>query len=324
MTESNTYRLIRSVITLIMLSSACFVHAQSDQHYTMFLYNKLLYNPAYAGSKDLTSTTADYRNQWTGINGAPKTLNATVDGPVGNYMLPFRKVATGLSVANEKIGVESNTNIMAYYAYRIQIENSTLSFGLRAGIKMYTARYSQLNLAQPNDLTFSRDVVSALLPNTGAGIYWYRSDAYAGFSVPNLLQNYYDKNEKTGPKAKEVRGYYLTGGYVFQVNDFIKVEPQLLTRYAGNRLYQLPFNCDFNVSGIFYDRLIGGITYRTDKSFEFIIHMQATKNINIGYSYDYLLSELSSYDRGTHEIVIGYDFIRDNSKYLTPRIIRAF
>jgi len=324
MAAHNTYFIARSAFVLVMLLCTRTADAQSDQHYTMFLYNKLLYNPAYAGSKDITSATGDYRTQWTGINGAPKTLNATIDGPVGNYMLPFRKVATGLTIANEKIGVENNTNIMGYYAYRIRIENSTLSFGLRAGVKMYTARYSQLNLSQPNDLTFSRDVVRAVLPNTGAGIYWYRDNAYAGFSVPNLLQNYYDKKEKPNPKAKEVRGYYFSGGYVFPVSEDINVEPQLLTRYAGNRLYRLPFNCDFNVTGIFYERFIAGLTYRTDKSFEFIVHLQATKNINIGYSYDYLLSELSAYDRSTHEIVIGYDFIRDNSKYLTPRIIRAF
>ena len=234
------------------------IWAQSDQHYTMFLYNKLLYNPGYTGSRDLTSINANYRNQWTGMTGAPKVFNATIDAPAGNYMLPFRPVAVGGSIAGEKIGVESNVNIMGYYAYRIQYEGTVISFGLRAGFKMYTARYSQLNLSQQNDLSFSHDVVNALLPNAGAGIYWYGDNFYAGFSVPNLLQNYYDKREKPNPKAKEVRGYYFCGGYVFPVNDVVKIEPQILTRYAGNSLYRLPFNMDFNASVFFYDRLMGG------------------------------------------------------------------
>jgi type IX secretion system PorP/SprF family membrane protein len=299
-------------------------HAQSDQHYTMFLYNKLQYNPGYTGSRDLTSVNACYRNQWTGMNGAPKVFNAAIDAPAGNYMLPFRPVAVGGSIAGETIGVESNVNIMGYYAYRIKYEGTVVSFGLRAGVKMYTARYSQLNLAQQNDLSFSHDVVNALLPNAGAGIYWYGDNFYAGFSVPNMLQNYYDQQEKPNPRAKEVRGYYLCGGYVIPVNDVVKIEPQILTRYAGNRYYRLPFNMDFNASVFFYDRLMGGITYRTDKSLEFIVHMQATRSINIGYSYDYLMSELRGYDKGTHEVVIGFDLIRDDSKYLIPRIIRAF
>lgn len=290
----------------------------------MFLYNKLLYNPGYAGSKNITSINTDYRDQWSGIEGAPKTFNAAIDAPIGTYMLPFRKVAVGGSIASEKIGVESNTNVMGYYAYRIQQKNTIVSFGLRAGVKMYSAYYSQLNLVQQNDLSMTQDVRNAVLPNAGAGIYWYGDDFYAGISVPNLLQNYYDKKQSRNSRAKEVRGYYACAGYVATVNEVVKIEPQLLMRYAGNHIYKLPFNCDFNVSGVFYDRLMTGLTYRTDKSFEFIVHIQATRNINVGYAYDYLMSELRSYDRGAHEIVIGFDLIRDNSKYLTPRIIRAF
>jgi hypothetical protein len=67
-----------------------------------------------------------------------------------------------------------------------------------------------------------------------------------------------------------------------------------------------------------------GLTYRTDKSLEVILHVQATKKINIGYAYDYLMSDLKGYGKGAHELVLGYDFIRDNSKYTTPRFIRTF
>jgi type IX secretion system PorP/SprF family membrane protein len=297
---------------------------QSDQHYTMFFYNKLLYNPAYAGSRDVLSANTIYRKQWLGIEGAPTTFTASVDAPVGNYMLPFRKVAVGVTIAGEAIGVESNTNFMGYYAYRIKLEHSVISFGMRAGLKVYSARYSQLNLAQQNDLSFNQDVRSALLPNAGAGIYWFSNHHYVSVSVPNLLQNYYDKNEKTNPRAKEVRGYYASAGYVIPLNEIVKLEPQLLLRYAGNRMYRLPANLDINASAIFYDRAMAGITYRTDHSFEFIVHIQATRTMNIGYSYDYLVSKLKGYDKGTHEVVVGFDLVRDNAKYMMPRIIRPF
>lgn len=298
--------------------------AQSDLHYTMFLYNKLLYNPGYTGSRDITSINSCYRNQWTGINGAPKTFNVTFDAPVGNYMRPFRHVAAGASLSSESIGVERYTNLMGYYAYRIQLKDAVLSMGLRGGLKTYSADYGQLNLSQMNDAAFTQDVRGALLPNAGAGVYLYGAEFYAGISVPNLFQNYYDKNQSMESIAKEVRGYYGCGGYVFTVNDIVKLEPQILMRYAGNGKYNLPFNGDINMSGIFYDRLLVGITYRSDKSFEGIVHVQATKNINVGYAYDYLVSGLSRYDKGTHEFVVGFDLVRDNSKYITPRIIRAF
>jgi len=300
--------------------------AQSDQHYTMFMYNKLLYNPGYAGSREVLSANGVYRDQWTGINGAPKTLNVSVDGPVGSYMRPERKVALGLSINNEKLGVENNTSFKAYYAYRIKLGTTRMSFGVSAGAAMYTAYYSQLNPYQTYDPNLTSDVKNALLPNVGAGVYWSGERFYAGLSVPNFLQNYYDKNSSSANnvQARQIRGYYLSGGYVFPINETFKLQPQVLVRYAGNATYHLPVNADINLSAIAYNRILLGVTYRTDKSVEAIVHVQATKRINIGYAYDYLMSDLKGFNKGAHELVLGFDFIRQDSKYTTPRFVRTF
>ena len=316
--------------TLVLLAwmalTATEMRGQSDQHYTMFLYNKLLYNPAYAGSRDLLSANSDYRDQWDAIPGAPKTANVTVDAPVGSYMKDFRKIALGFSITNEILGVEHNTDMKAYYAYRIQSKNSIISFGLSGGFDLYSANYSQLNLYQPNDPNFAYNISQSVLPNFGAGIYAYRNNAYLGLSVPNLLQDAYDKKEVMVHNriAEQIRGWYLSGGYVYPVNETMKLEPQCLVRYAGGGGYSLPLSADLNVSVIFYDRLLLGATYRTDHSVEMIAHIQATPRINLGYAYDYLLSGLNGYSGGTHELVVGYDFVRDHSKYLTPRFIKNF
>lgn len=310
---------------LFMLAQFC-GWAQSDQHYTMFMYNKLLYNPGYTGSRDLLSLNGLYRRQWTDIEGAPRTMNFTADATVGSYMKPFRSVAVGLSVTNEKVGVERNTAMRAYYAYRVPLKGSVLSFGLCGGANLYSANYSALNPYQQNDLNLVNDVKNAVLPNFGAGVYWSGDNYYCGLSVPNLLEDKYDKNgimisEKS---ARQIRAYYLNGGYVFTVNETIKLEPQVLMRYARNSDYRLPFNCDFNLSAIAYNRLLLGFTYRTDKSMEAIVHLQATTRINIGYAYDYTMSALSGYSGGAHEIVLGYDLIRETNKFLSPRFIKAF
>jgi len=315
----------RYFLLLILLLPLCAI-AQSDQHYTMFMYNKLLYNPAYAGSRDVTSVNGVYRDQWTSIAGAPKTINLSVDAPIGSYMKPFRNVAIGGSITNEKLGVESNTSVKAYYAYRIHFDKSVLSFGLSGGIDLYSADYNKLNLFQQNDPNFTYNVKNAMLPNFGAGVYWSADNFYCSVSVPNMLQDYYDKHEVKVKNvlAREIRGYYVGGGYVCTVNETIKILPQILARYAINSDYRLPFSCDFNASAIYNDRFMLGVTYRTDKSAEFIVHVQATKKLNVGYAYDYLMSDLKGYGGGTHELVIGYDFMRDESKFLTPRFIKKF
>jgi type IX secretion system PorP/SprF family membrane protein len=318
--------IMRQQLYLLLLLLSANAYAQSDQHYTMFMYNKLIYNPAYAGSRDLTSLNADYRDQWDGINGAPKTANVTADGPVGSFMKPFRKVALGFSLSHETLGVERNTDIKAAYAYRIKFKDFVLSMGLSAGADLYSANYSQLNLYQPNDPNFQNNIRNAVLPNVGAGEYMYSDDTYFGFSVPNIIQNAYDKKEKDirSNFARQSSGLYITCGHIFPVNESIKVLPQFIFRTIGSARYKLPISCDINCTAIYNERFMAGVTYRTDKSFEGIVHIQATTRVNVGYAYDYLLSDLNGYNGGTHEIVVGYDIIRDNSKFLTPRFIRKF
>ncbi len=317
-------RYIRSILAAILVP--LLVSAQSQSHYTMFMYNKLLYNPGYAGSREATSVNGIYRNQWVGISGAPTTISITADGPVGSYMKPFRSVATGISLENEHTGVETTTSAMAYYAYRIPFGKTVFSGGLRGGARFYSANYSKLSPYQLNDPNLISNLHNAVLPNVGVGAYWSGRNFYAGLSVPYILENYYDKNEKGTKKvnAREVRGYYASGGYVFPASDDISLQPQVMARYAGSGGYSLPLSTDINLSAIAYHRLLLGFTYRTDKSFEAIVHVQATRQINVGYAYDYILSGLNGYNGGTHEIVVGYDFARDNFKYTTPRFIKTF
>jgi type IX secretion system PorP/SprF family membrane protein len=297
--------------------------AQSDQHYTMFMYNKLLYNPGYTGSGDYVTINTTYRRQWIDIPNTPRLINMSVDGPLGTYMRPFRKLAVGFSMSHDRQGVERNNNLRAYCAYRIQLKKSVISFGLSGGTAFYNAYYRDLRIGQPYDPSFTTTLENVVLPNFGAGAYWRSKEAYCGLSVPNMLQNYYDKDlgRRT---AKQIRAYYLSGGYSFTAGEDFRIQPQALVRYAMNGASSLPLNADINLSAIAYNRLLLGLTYRTDGSIEGIMHIQVSRRFNMGYAYDHMVSALGGYAGGTHEVVLGYDLVRDNFKFLTPRFIRKF
>jgi type IX secretion system PorP/SprF family membrane protein len=322
----------RVLITLLMLVSFQSI-AQTDGHYTMFMFNKLYYNPGYAGQKDVTSFNATYRNQWTDMPGAPKAFNFSIDAPVGKFTRQFRPVAIGIIVNNEQLGVETHTTVMANYAYRFAMKNAMLSLGLKGGTKLYSANYGQLDLAHQNDPNFQGSISNLILPNFGIGAFWSAKDNnqcdkyFLGLSIPMLLQNRYGKNtQNNSVLAKETRSFYLSGGYIFQTGKSspFTLTPQAIIRFAGNFNYRLPFNCDFNLAATYKNRVMFGVTYRTDKSIEFITHLQVLREVNIGYAYDYSNSQLSLYSGETHEIVLGFDIIRKNSKYLNPRFIRSF
>lgn len=301
--------------------------SQNYPHYTMFMFNKLIYNPAYAGSRDVLSVNASYRDQWTGIDGAPTDAMVSVDAPVGSKTKDFHPVALGLYVNKETQGPLTNTTIATNYAYRIKFEKSTLSLGLQAGVALYSAQYGGLNPLDKNDPLLTSDIKNAVLPNFGTGAYWYGKQFYVGLSCPNILEDYFDKHEPTytnGEKAREVRGYFLNGGYTFPVSENFAVLPQALIRYTADGKYSIPVNTDLNLSVIFYQRFMLGATYRTDGSIEGIVHIQVAKRLNIGYSYDYTLSGLSPYAKGTHELTVGFDFIRDIRDYINPRFVSNF
>lgn len=307
--------------------------AQSDGHYTMFMFNKLYYNPGYAGVKELTTINATYRDQWAEMPGAPKNFNFSIDAPVGKHTRLFRPVAVGLSLNNEQIGVEKITTAMGNYAYRIAMKNGVLSAGLRGGVKLYGASYDKLDLAHKNDPNFQGNITNLVLPNFGAGVFWsakdeeHRDRYYAGLSIPMLLQNHYGENtQNNSVLAKEIRTGYLSGGYIFHTGATspFTFTPQTIIRFLGNFNYRLPISCDLNITASYQDRLMLGITYRTDRSVEFIAHLQIMRELNIGYAYDYSFSPLSPYLGQTHELTVGFDIIKIKAKYPNPRFIRSF
>jgi type IX secretion system PorP/SprF family membrane protein len=319
---------MRSLFFAAVLAAAPLLSVgQSYPHYTMFMYNKLTYNPGYAGSRDLLSVNGTFRNQWTGIAGAPINYNLSLDAPVGRRTDEFQPIAAGLTLNRESIGPTTTTMIAGACAYRIRFGTTVLSGGLRAGASLYSARYSDLNLVDANDDMLSRDIRNAILPNVGAGLYWSSKRFYLGLSVPDFLQNYYDKdqaNYPSGKQARQMRSTYLSGGYLFPVSEKVSLLPQTIVRYAKDARYELPVSADINLTAIFYQRLMIGASYRTDKSIQGIVHLQAGRKLNIGYAFDYSMSDFGRYAQGSHELMIGFDLKKDLNDYADPRFIKDF
>ena len=116
------------IITLLVTMSFIEMTAQQDPHYTQYMYNMNVMNPAYAGSKENLSGGLLYRQQWTGVEGAPKTATFSIHSPVG------KNVGLGLSAISDKIGPVDESNIYADVSYTLKLtENQRLAFGIKAG-----------------------------------------------------------------------------------------------------------------------------------------------------------------------------------------------
>lgn len=319
--------------------------AQQDPQFTMYMFNQQMINPAYVGARNALSINGLYRNQWVSMPGAPETFNIGVHTP-GDVNADFSRAAFGAVIFNDRISVFNQTGAYFQYAYRIPLDDQNrtiMSFGLQAGFVNFTANLSELNPRDgfTSDLSINQDIRNAFLPQFGFGAYLMSDKYYAGFSIPHLIQNKYDREAVTTNNqevARQLRHYFLMGGYVFDLGTNFKLRPQMIAKYVFNsgKNIRSPLSMDYNLSLIVMDRFNIGASFRTNTNalssdltsrsdaVSIILETQVTKNLRMGYAYDYNLSELSAYNDGTHEIMIGYDFSQAIKAFATPRFIRYF
>ncbi len=275
---------------------------QNTPVYSQYLINGLLINPAYAGSRDVLSTVVTYRDQWAGFQGAPVTQTIT-----GHMPLQNKSLALGVIITNESIGIINNTGIFGNYAYRVRLSSGMLAFGFKAGVDLFKENDSQLNIKDQGDYVFTNKG-SYVLPNFGAGVYYYNSNYFAGLSLPTIL------SYKESPGGNSYNAYnnaqnynfMFFGGCLINVSDGFKLKPSTLIQYALNSTFQY----DLNINAILLkDGILSfGTSYRANNAIVGIVEVQLNTQLKIGYSYDYNLNTLGTYSGGSHEITIRYEF----------------
>lgn len=298
-----------SILFLFFLWDAS---AQQDPMFTQYMHNPVSINPAYAGSRGTLNLVAMHRQQWIGIDGAPKTLTLSVNSPFLNY-----NVGLGLSLLYEEIGPVKQTGLYADYAYHLKVTNNVkLSFGLKGGVNIYDINLLNLRGGEDDDHISLYGFRKLYLPNVGVGSYLYSDRFYVGFSIPKMLQNSLIPEANNLKLAnKEARHIFLMGGFVTDISDGIKFKPSSTVRFVTGS----PVSAEFSAAFLFHDKLWLGGMYRLGDSVGAMVKFDINSQFSIGYSYDMTNSRLQPYSQGTHEIYISYDFAFRNNKILSPR-----
>lgn len=305
-------------LTVVILSTITTVYGQQDPMYSMYMFNGLAVNPAYAGSRERTAITALYRHQWTGLEGAPRTAVLAGHAPLSND-----KIGLGLSLVSDNISIFNTLNLKFSYAYRIRIrETGKLSFGMNVDVTNIRAKWQNVVVTDVNDWVFSSSPASVYSPNFGAGVYYYSERFYAGVSVPHILNMSLTEHfslEGTNMVARQWKHYFFTTGAVFNFGENVKFKPSILCKYVKNA----PFQADLNAAVLIKEAVWFGASYRTGDAVSLMTEYMFAKGIRIGYAYDITLSELNNYSSGTHEIMVGIEF-KKKEAYLSPRRMSYF
>ncbi|WP_343704305.1 type IX secretion system membrane protein PorP/SprF [Chitinophaga sp.] len=316
-------------ILLVALSQSAM--AQQDAQFSQYMFNGIYINPAYAGYREQLNISAFYRNQWSGLDGAPQTVSLAVDATANN-----ERVGLALQLMNDRIGAQSNTMAYLNYAYRIPVGNrengSTLALGIGAGVAQYRLDGSKLDPNDGADPLLLNQRRSLLMPDARAGIYYSNNRFYAGLSVDNIIVHYLEPkkdNEQFFPDKK--MHAYLTAGGLIPLSENFLLKPSFMWKedFAG------PGSLDLNAFLLIAEKIWVGASYRTafnvfkkdhldanlrrPAAFVALAEIYVAQKLRIGYGYDIPLNRLGDYNYASHEISLGYFFTPRKARMLTPR-----
>lgn len=282
----------------LLLAFAGDTMAQSDVQFTHFTFSKLAYNPGYTGSKGAFDALALYRNQWSGIEGAPTTMHLNAHTPFAG-----KRNALGFAVTADQVGKVNTNALDLSYAYRIKIsETSKLSLGLSGRMEQVRIRWSEADPLDLGDHHIPQGDETAFAPNFGAGAYFSGKNYYAGLSVPRLLKNalYLDRSEKT---TNPLTTYFM-GGFAVRLNRQLQLLPSVLVSYNT----AAPVDVDLNANLIFMKSFWIGGSYRLGDSFDALAGMDLGNGLRLGAGLDFTTSELNKLTNGSWEVMLGYTF----------------
>ncbi len=298
-------------LTALLILSACLdVMAQQDPHYTQYMYNMNVINPAYAGSKESFSLGSLYRKQWVNMEGAPTTFTLSGHAPAG------KNVGLGLSFISDKVGPVTEQNVYGDFSYTLKLNDShRLAFGLKAGASFHKVglRDIQSTLPDPSEGIFGEDISDVSL-NLGLGAFYYTDHYYVALSVPNMIKSaHLDYNGRA--YGSDVSHYFLTAGYVFDLNSQLKFKPSVMLKSA----LDVSPSLDVSVNFLYIEKIELGATYRLEDSFGAMVNFAITPELRIGYAYDHITSDLKVTTPSSHEFILLYDLFTPKKVSRSPR-----
>ncbi len=317
-------------ILLMILLSGEIVFAQQRPHYTQYMENMSVLNPAVTGMYNGLDLRLGIRSQWQGLQNAPKTGYITfstpfsLGGDMANYRAsdlgvkaPQSKDETfdytasmshhsiGLTFLSDKTGPLNRVTGDVTYAYHLSVgDAANLSVGVGVGVNRLSLDAQSLVFDQIGDPVIGTSAeINKYTPDLNVGLYFYTSTFYFGASMQQVIKNKlaFDGGFNTG---NEVGHYFITTGYKFWFNNDFNVTPSVMLKMVS----PLPKAFDLNMKVGYRDTfwLSGG--YRKNDAFFGGFGFNVAEMVGINYAFDRTISELNTVSSGSHELTLRVSF----------------
>lgn len=315
-------------IVLLMGGS---ILAQQKPHYSQYILNQYIVNPALTGIENYIDIKASHRLQWVGLQDAPVTTYITMHGPIGKS--DFKTTATsfavpgenprgksywdqyvpskphhgwGVQVINDRTGPLNQFSAYGTYAYHIGLTGSTnLAAGLGLGINNMSLNTEKLQFNTAVDpAVYGSGVLNSINFDMNVGLYLYSGDYFVGLSAQQVMPSKIDfsNNAIKKTEGKRIPHLFATAGYRFLIGDNFNFIPSLMVKY----IQPTPVQVEVNGKLQYQDLMWVGASYRHLDGVAAMVGLNVSNGFNLGYSFDYTTSQLNNYTKGTHEIIIGF------------------
>lgn len=285
----------KTILYLSLILVSFFANAQQTPHFTQYLYNMQVINPAYVGVRADLSASALARYQWLGIKGAPETKTFSVNGRLSNG------IGIGVTIVNDKIGLAQGTETNFDISYTTMPSlKERISFGLKGGVTFFNNNLSKG--ITPDNETYNS--VSKKYTNIGFGMHYYNKIFSIGVAIPYLFKtpHYKITGDNNIGGISESIDYFFTSSARFKLSKNVMFKPSTMVKLSSN----LPVSIDFNTNFLIEEVVELGLSYRHNDSVSAMFAVFITENTRLGYSYDHTLTDLGS-NLNTHELVLHFD-----------------
>ncbi len=303
----------RIIILSVMIFSIKLAAGQDIVVYNQYINNPFLYNPAWAGATTFDELRFSHREQWVGMTDAPSTQTLS-------FQKKFKNVGLGTYLYNDKNGRTGYQGIELAYSYHIRFskyssikKQNMLAFGLALGFHHYKVNLNSL-LAENSDPALIANSSGAFVPALNFGLVYRNGNYSLGLSASQILSKSVQFGDFAAESVKPAT-CYLYNSYELKISKIIWLTPSLLLKYNQNSEKQFDISMKTTYKGSFKTDIWLSATYRRIMDVGSGVNNAFVPSAGVifskyyfGYNYEFGLSELKSFNNGTHEITVGYNF----------------
>lgn len=305
---------MKKYIIILILLIPGYVFGQQFPFMDTYNVNPFNFSPAYAGITNKKTLFMDYRSDWTGIEGGPKTYQLSYSDKFKN------RVGLGARFIYDKADIFKQTLILGTYTYEAKIRDEhTVSFGLSAGIYRNLIDLSKYF----NDPGYVEDVAliygeqkSLIKFATDISVLYRYRKAEAGLMFSNIMFGTV-RYHNSDMIYKPFRNYMLHTAYMIVIDDKWSMKPIVILRGGQN----IPLQFEISQTLTWNDRLWLTTLFRTNGIFGLGLGAEVYDGIMLNYTYDInfnMTANVSFNTYGSQQLTLGIRLFKPHREDNNP------